>query len=197
MAIYGIDVSEKQGNISWRAVKDDGVQFAMLRAGCGAGDIDVQFRNNAEGCTREKIPFGVYWHSYAYTSPMAYREAEFCIETVEDYRLSYPVCIVLDQDSVKYAKSKGVIITKILAEEIVEVFCGRVEQRGYPSMFCSNKEFLGQMFAAGSCQRHPLWYVQCEGALDLCNAAIWQYTRKGAVRGIKGPVNEDKSFRIP
>lgn len=65
VGIYGIDVGEMQGNINWEQVKKEGVQFAMLRSGYGAGSMDVQFRKNAEGCAREKIPFGVYWSSYA------------------------------------------------------------------------------------------------------------------------------------
>lgn len=36
----GIDVSYHQGNIDWASVKASGVEFAMLRAGYGQGNID-------------------------------------------------------------------------------------------------------------------------------------------------------------
>ena len=49
VGLYGIDVGEMQGNINWEQVKKEGVQFAMLRSGYGAGSMDVQFRKNAEG----------------------------------------------------------------------------------------------------------------------------------------------------
>ena len=71
----GIDVSKWQGSVDWQAVKDDGIEFAMLRAGYGQGNIDPQFERNASECTRLGIPFGVYWFSYAYTPEMARREA--------------------------------------------------------------------------------------------------------------------------
>ena len=98
MSIFGIDVSRFQGNIDWAEVKRAGVEFAMLRAGFGSGSIDVQFRRNAEGCCAEGIPFGVYWFSYAYTPDMARQEARQCLETIEDYRVEYPVCIDFEQD---------------------------------------------------------------------------------------------------
>ena len=74
----GIDVSRWQGTIDWEKVKADGVEFAMLRAGYGQGNIDAQFERNAGECTRLGIPFGVYWFSYAYTPAMARREAQCC-----------------------------------------------------------------------------------------------------------------------
>ena len=39
VGIYGIDVGEMQGNINWEQVKKEGVQFAMLRSGYGAGSM--------------------------------------------------------------------------------------------------------------------------------------------------------------
>ena len=35
MPIKGIDVSKYQGSIDWPAVRADGVEFAMVRAGYG------------------------------------------------------------------------------------------------------------------------------------------------------------------
>ena len=73
--VFGIDVSGSQGNIDWEEVKRAGVRSAMIRAGFGSGSIDDQFRRNAEGCTRQSIPFGVYWLSYAWSPGMAREEA--------------------------------------------------------------------------------------------------------------------------
>ena len=61
----GIDVSKWQGTIDWERVKAAGIEFAMLRAGYGAGNIDPQFERSAKECTRLGIRFGVYWFSYA------------------------------------------------------------------------------------------------------------------------------------
>lgn len=46
----GIDVSKHQGEIDWKKVKADGIEFAMLRAGYGkvASQEDPTFKRNYE-----------------------------------------------------------------------------------------------------------------------------------------------------
>ena len=44
----GIDVSKWQDTIDWEKAKADGVEFAMIRAGYGQGNVDEQFYRNAD-----------------------------------------------------------------------------------------------------------------------------------------------------
>lgn len=133
--IWGMDVSEADGNVNWRQMKANGIGFAMLRAGYGSGSIDLQFRKNAETCCRLSIPYGVYWLSYAYTTEMAEQEADFCIETVEEFELSLPLCVKYDGSSIRYAESKGVRVTEVFAEDLAKAFCRRVEEAGYTAVY--------------------------------------------------------------
>ena len=194
MSIFGIDVSRFQGNIDWAEVKRAGVEFAMLRARFGSGSIEVQFRRNAEGCCAEGIPFGVYWFSYAYTPDMARQEARQCLETIEDYRVEYPVCIDFEQDSVRYAQTKGVTVTKELATRIVEEFCGEVEDRGYFAMYYSNLDFLERMFDERLREKYALWFARYAREPGIDGIAMWQYTESGSVRGIAGDVDLNLAF---
>ncbi len=134
MNICGAVVSERDGNINWENMKEKGIGFAMLCAGYGSGSIDLQFRKNAEACSKLSIPFGVYWQSYAYTVEMAQREAEFCMETVEEFELAYPICIKYDNSSIRYAQSKGIRVTEEFAWEMIRTFGRRVEAEGYTSV---------------------------------------------------------------
>ena len=56
----GIDVSKWQGNIDWQKVKNDGVQFAMLRAGYGRfpGQADETFAQNYKNAKAAGLPVG-------------------------------------------------------------------------------------------------------------------------------------------
>lgn len=132
--ICGVDINEVDGNIDWRKMKENGIEFAMLCAGYGSGSIDLQFRKNAETCGRLGIPYGAYWISYAYTLEMAEQEADFCIETIEEFNLSLPLCVKYEDSSVRYAESKGVRVTKEFAKELGKVFCSRTEKAGYISV---------------------------------------------------------------
>lgn len=194
MSIHGIDVSEFQGNIDWIQVKKAGVQFAMLRAGYGSGTIDLQFRRNAEGCNDVGIPCGVYWFSYAYTPEMARQEAEYCIETIEEFEISYPVCIDFEYASVRYAESVGVTVTRELATEIIEAFCSRVEELGYFAMYYSDLSFLEQYFDSSLRQRYALWYAQYASAPEISGQAIWQYRDDGYVDGISTNVDMNVAY---
>ena len=61
----GIDVSVYQGVIDWQAVKDDGVQFAMIRVGSHKKGIDTQFAANMQGANAVGLRAGVYYYSCA------------------------------------------------------------------------------------------------------------------------------------
>lgn len=137
-----ICVDERNGTIDWTQMKESGVQFAMLRAGYGKGNIDVQFRKNAEGCVQSKIPFGVYWFSYAYTADMAREEAELCAETIEEYCVESPVYFVYAEEAVRYAKSRGAAVGEKEVSSIVSAFCRRMEELGYSAAYCEDLSLI-------------------------------------------------------
>lgn len=60
MAVKGIDVSEWQGKINWDKVKQDDIDFAILRCGYGMNftwQDDAKFERNIKECERLNIPF--------------------------------------------------------------------------------------------------------------------------------------------
>lgn len=191
MSIHGIDVSEFQGRVDWDRVRKAGIQFAMLRAGYGAGSIDGEFRRNAEECNRVGIPFGVYWFSYAYTREMAKKEADYCIDAIREYEVNYPVCYDFEYASVNYAAERGVNVTRTLATEITEEFCRRVEELGYFAMYYSNLDYMRRMFEQKLKDKYSLWYAQYSQDPCVSGMAIWQYSDMGRVDGVSGNVDMD------
>ena len=134
----GLIASEETGRIDWSKGKKAGISYAVLRAGYGTGTIDLLFREHAAGCSREGIPFGVYWRSYAYTPDMAEAEAVCCIETIEEFQLALPVWMEYGKDAVRYAASRGVTVTGSLSAQMRDRFCGRMERAGYRAVYCEN-----------------------------------------------------------
>ena len=195
----GIDVSKWQGAIDWEKAKADGIEFAMLRAGYGQGNIDEQFRRNADECTRLGIPFGVYWFSYAYNIERAEREAEYCLEAIKGYTLSYPVAFDFEYDSVDYALEYGVTITKALASDIARAFLGRIEAEGYYAMLYANPNYLSAYFEDDMPERYDIWLAKWPKEPDISinpgPGGMWQYTSSGAVDGINGRVDMNAAYR--
>ncbi len=196
----GIDVSRWQGTIDWEKVKADGVEFAMLRAGYGQGNIDAQFERNAGECTRLGIPFGVYWFSYAYTPAMARREAQCCAEVASKYTLSYPMAFDFEYDSVNYASKKGVAVTKALASSLVRAFCDEVRELGYYPMVYANPNYLSAYFDSEIPEEFDIWLAKWPRDPDLNEepaqaGGMWQYSSGGSVSGINGRVDMNAAYK--
>lgn len=196
----GIDVSYHQGNIDWEKVKASGVEFAMLRAGYGQGNIDKKFHEYAKECTRLGIPFGVYWFSYAYNPTMAHTEAQHVLGAVAPYKLSYPIAFDFEYDSVNYAQRQGVTITKELASAIAREFLNTVEAAGRYAAIYANPDFLNRYFDADIPPRYDVWLAQWPDKPNLNSkpakaGGMWQYTSSGSVPGISGRVDLNVAYK--
>ena len=193
MALFGIDVSDWQGLIDWEKVKAQGVDFVMLRAGYGAGNIDKRFQRNASELNRLGIPFGVYWFSYAYTQDMARKEAEYCLNTIKPYRVEYPVCFDFEYDSDSYAKKHGVKFTSTTLAALGRAFLVRIEQGGYYAMNYTNIDFLARGFSSFT-TRFSTWLAQWNVKAPTKSCSIWQYSAQVKMNGISGQVDGNYSY---
>lgn len=203
--LIGADISEHNGVIDWDRAKEK-LRFVMLRAGFGQGVVDKRFRQNAEGCQRCGIPFGVYWFSYATSEREAQSEALACLKTIRDYHLDYPVAFDWEDDSLRVCNNRGVKITnKILPTRMARAFLDIVKQNGYIPALYTNPSYLNQFFE-DSLLEYDLWlakWVNWDTALKRIGnppvehgheAKIWQFCSDGAISGISGNVDLNYSY---
>ena len=57
----GIDVSHHNGVLDWQKIKNDGIDFALIRTGFGkefTSQIDKQFENNYRNAKAVGMPLG-------------------------------------------------------------------------------------------------------------------------------------------
>ena len=196
--IKGIDVSEHNGIIDWEKVKTSGIGFAMIRAGYGR-TVDLRFKHNVSECNRLGIPCGVYWFSYALNADGAAREAKCCLEAIRPYQIDYPVAFDLEYDSVNYAQKHGVFIDMELASGMAQAFCQALQDAGHITMNYANHDYLNRYFDANVQKEFPVWLAQWPNGMPNLDkppraCAIWQYSEKGSVPGIKGPVDLDVCY---
>ena len=190
-----IDVSTHQGEIDWEKVKSAGIDGVMIRAGYGQGVVDKQFVRNISECNRLGIPCGVFWFGYARSVTMAKKEAEYCLAAIKDYKVELPVAYDYEYESVNYAKSLGITITKAMATAFVHAFCGAVEEAGYYAMNYAGRDFLRSYFDETTlCYDlwHPWYGNAAEPGVDC---GIWQYTSTGSVDGIEGDVDLNYAYK--
>lgn len=191
---WGIDVSYHNGTIDWKKVKETGIEFAILRAGYSY-TIDSKFKENAEGCRKNKIPFGVYWFSYALNPEMAIKEAKTCLSVISSYNLSYPVCFDFEYDSLKYAEKNNVKLSSKNLQDIARAFLTEIEKNGYYAMNYTNLDFISKGFGALT-SRFDTWLAQWNSNSEPSHhCGIWQYSSTGEIPGISGKVDLDCSFK--
>ena len=194
MEYKGIDVSTFQGDIDWEKVKDEGIQFAIIRAGFGEGNIDDKFERNATECNRIGLPIGLYWFSYAYTEDMAKEEARYCVEEAKKYKVEYPLFYDFEYASIRYANEQGVYVSNSLASSLVNAFCSEVEAYKYFASFYSNYDLLTNLFQPYLRKRYALWYAQYASKPEITDSIIWQYSSVGEIGGISGYVDRDIAY---
>ena len=198
--LYGVDVSEHNGVIDWEKVKESGkVDFAMIRAGYGQTTVDKQFHKNAVMCNTLDIPIGIYWFSYATTVDAAAREARACLETIKDYKITYPVAFDFEDDSVRVAKKNGVTISKSLATLMAMSFLSVIKNAGYEAVNYSNPSYLNQYFDSSVKNNFPLWLAQWPvnpkpEIRPIQSPVIWQYSATGTIPGINSAVDLNVSY---
>ena len=188
----GIDVSKWNGDIDWKKVKADGIDYVIIRAGYGNSTVDPYFKTYIEGARDAGLKIGVYWFSYATSVERAKIEAQKCLETIAPYKnsISYPVFFDYEYDSVSYAAKQGITITKDLATEMSNVFLDAVESAGYVSGLYTNKDFGNRYFSNDLIYSSNLWVAQYSSTNSFNKPySMWQYSEKGVVDGIKGNVD--------
>ena len=101
--MFGIDVTEYQGEINWDVVKPK-IDFAILRLGCiGNKDnhtLDKQFERNYSECKRLNIPVGIYVYCYCNDEETVKKGADWTIQKMENKILNLPIYIDMEENSI-------------------------------------------------------------------------------------------------
>ena len=187
----GIDVSAWQPNIDWSAVKDAGIEFAILRAGYGkhASQEDPTFDYNMQYARENGIDCGAYWYSYATDVESAIQEAEVCYSVIKDYDFTYPVYFDIEDPSQDY-------LTTAQISAITEAFCSTLASKGYRVGIYSYTTFLKTKIYQEILDKYDIWVAHFDVSAPSYSDdyGMWQYTASGYVDGVPGVVDLDVSY---
>lgn len=193
----GIDVSSHQGDIDWKLVAQDGVEFAIIRVGFrgyGTGKLveDEKFEDNIQGAAAAGIRVGVYFFSQAVTEEEVLEEANLVLEKIAPYQLDCPV--VFDVEKVSGTGR----MNEISVEErtgLTLLFCQTIENAGYQAMIYHNTEMGALMIDLAALEDYDKWYASYSDQMFYpYEYKIWQYSDKGSVQGISTDVDMNISF---
>ena len=179
----GIDVSEHNGNINWEAVRNDGVEYALIRCGFGQ-DIESQddkyFHINMEGALNAGLKVGVYFYSYASDGDAAAGEAEHCLRLIEPYKnqLFLPVFYDIEEDK-----------CKANVYDIYTMFEGILNEAGYKVGCYASQYWYDTVLKPVGIEY--TWVAKWGGSQPDWGINIWQFTGTGHCAGVAGNVDCD------
>lgn len=182
----GIDVSRWQGEINWSQVAADDVSFVMLGTR-SKGAVDPYFHRNIQQASAAGVKVGVYIYSLATTVEMAEAEADFVLDLIHDYPVSYPVAFDMEDST------QGNLSKEELAA-IANTFCKKISDSGYYPIVYANENWLKNKLDM-SLMDYPVWVARYSARPSYQNPVMWQATSTGSVKGINGNVDIDFQFK--
>lgn len=196
--MLGIDVSKWQKEIDWDKVKNEGVDFAIIRCGyrgsvTGSLVEDPYFEQNIRGARAAGIKVGVYFFTQAVNEVEAVEEASMVISLVRDYELQYPVFI-----DTEGAGGNGRADSLNVEERtaVCEAFCTTVKNAGLEAGVYASRNWYNNKLTASTLESYAIWLAEYRSVpLYQGYYQMWQYTSKGKINGINGNVDLNVSYR--
>ena len=196
--VLGIDVSKWQKEIDWDKVKNEGVDFAIIRCGyrgsvTGSLVEDPYFEQNIKGARAAGIKVGVYFFTQAVNEVEAVEEASMVISLVRDYELQYPVFI-----DTEGAGGNGRADSLNVEERtaVCEAFCTTVKNASLEAGVYASRNWYNNKLTASTLESYAIWLAEYRSVpLYQGYYQMWQYTSKGKINGINGNVDLNVSYR--
>lgn len=196
----GVDASKFQGSIDFKKLKEQGVEFAMLRCGFrsygnGILNTDSSFDTFAKDAIKNDIKIGAYFFSSAVTTDEAIEEADYVLDIIKPYKVTYPV--VIDFEEISGDSYRQENLSEQELTDIIIAFCDRIEKAGYKPMIYSNlKGFVGRLDLT-RLEKYEKWFAYYSDIPYFpYEYSIWQYSDSAKLDGVSGnTIDLDISFK--
>ena len=182
--IKGIDLSTYQRQVDYKKLKEEGIEFAIIRCGYGKerSQKDVMFEEHFKGLKEAGIKVGCYLYSYATSIENAEKEAENCLAFIKDKKFDLPVFYDLED---RLTKSLG----KELITKIAIAFCEKIKNAGYTAGVYANLDWFTNYINVYSLidRGYKIWLAQwgVQKPTSFFPYDLWQFTNSMQVAGIK------------
>ena len=188
--IKGIDVSSWQGVIDWKKVSEDGIKFAILRAGGSDGSFftDPKYYRNYLEAKKYGVHVGAYYivGKYCNSANAGLADAQRFAEIIKDTQLDYPVYIdfELPTSATRYGNTEAVF-----------TFCRYMENLGYyAGIYASDLAGFRDRLDKEKLKPFDKWVAKWGSEPTYAVPyGMWQHTSKGNVKGIAGHVDMNLS----
>lgn len=198
VSTIGINVNQKRGDIDWAAVKESGVDFAMIRVGYRGKErgqilLDAKFQQNIEGALAAGLQVGVYFNSQAITEAEATEEAVFVLEQIKLQQVTYPVDIywqyATDDNGEPDISARTTGLNGEQATGVIEAFCKKITASGRHAGYYADKKMGYESLNLSRLKDYDMWYAEYQKVPSFYyDFQMWQYSNEAEVPGVADKV---------
>lgn len=169
MAKFGIDISTWQAGYPYAESVNEGVEFAILRAGYSQSK-DAEFENHYSAFKSLGIPVGAYWYLYAQTPEQARAEANAFLSVLSGKQFEYPVYLDLEDPTIRG-------LDRDTLNQIVITFCDTVQNAGYYVGVYTNIDWFNNVISGDYLNQSYDWWIASWGTQEPTglNYGLWQF----------------------
>ena len=182
----GIDISEHNGKIDFSKVKQDGIDFVIIRIGWIGNKnnhtIDKFFEENYKNAKVSGLKVGYYVYSYVENENSMNLAIEWIKKQIEGKTNEYPIFLDVEDSQISN-------LNKELLTNLCKIFCNNFKNSGiYASLdWFKNKLNVNEL------TNYKIWLAQWTTNHSAnFKVDLWQWTSKGKVNGINGFVDLNK-----
>ncbi len=188
---YGIDVSQWQADINWEAVKEYGVEFAIIRLGYSGGE-DPKFEENYKAARAAGIKVGSYIYSYATSVKEAKEDAQQALKAIKGKTFEYPIYFDIE-DKTQLGLSNE------LRTEMCVTFMSMLISEGYKSGVYASQDWFDnrldhEKIAEVGSTWLAKWPTSDQADEDHSDYHLWQFRSDGNIGGIHGNVDVNVDY---
>lgn len=195
----GIVLSEDNGEVNFEQVKENGVDYVMLKVGMrgyetGLVTPDTTFSDRILKATDAGLDVGVIFYSQAVTIEEAAEEASFVVENIRPYDITYPVAFCME--SIMYDASRTDILDEENKTQITETFLSAIKREGYfPILYGSRDYLLTEIIPEGLLADYEVWLSDKDPVPDYpYDFKMWEYAEGESLYGVEEEISYSISF---
>ena len=188
----GIDISEHNGNIDFVKVKQNGIEFVIIRLGWVGNKnnhtIDKKFNEYYLQAKQAGLKIGFYVYSYCKSIEAIRSGADWVLDNLENKEFDLPIFLDLEDNSISY------LLKEELTNQAIQ-FCKIIENWGYTAGVYATKNWFLNKLGINSLLNYKIWLAEWNNNENHSlgyKVDLWQYADNGKIDGISGVVDLNK-----
>lgn len=183
--LKGIDVSEHNGKINFAKVKQDVINFVIIRIGWIGNKenhtIDTYFEENYKNAKANGLKVGFYVYSYVENETAMLSAINWIKKQISGKSYEYPIFLDVEDKQISN-------LSKEVQTKLCKHFCDNFSNSGV----YANLEWFNNKLNVNELLNYKIWLAQWTNANTHSakfKVDLWQYADNGNVNGINGRVD--------